>query len=826
MAVEGRNLRNSPGHISYAEKRSHVKLDEAVQLLSDEKQSKLDNTIENKKKKRRVEAEECPLEETPVGTGSDGDCFLKPVSEDVRQQRISKFIDVTGNTAMKTLICAICARRFSQKDICEIGLSDLQQNQNLIPSKSHPAHRLTNGVLLHENPLCFHENDTGISFADVCLSCASHLRRKKTPPLSLTNGMLNTEDITKMADGQIMPPSPSILTATIGVTFVGPKNLLEKTMPGFLLNTLPTNGIPSEIFSLVRYLPDTTILAQEMDGYVPEEPSDDEPVPDVERSEDEWEMSSGRKTSHTEVCIISEVAESIPLQSLGVVDVTATNVQENEILANTLSNVARSDIVNGWAVKRGKKQKMGLFLLGHLRTPITCLAVFPACSRMEKAGSKKRQLCAAAALQISKRSFLCNERAIRNLKPSDFHTAAAEEQAHKPFSNPVIQSLHQNLSTVRAKVMGTDESRIKVYTQDPIAQVLCGHNIDLDSFDAFDHNTSGGEIAVDPYAATSFFHLMVNMILEVLLSITIGKGNGPIKRETGILGDVDACIGTVEAQVAEDWIDKNGNWGPKRSHGYFNNWNLAVLQCLHANHDIKLITNGVETKDITWYITHYVEKKQNSSSNISALLAKTLAFHRTKERLTNDLKTINKWLIQRCGNALSHKQELSAPEVISYLMGWGDRFISHCFKTIHWHSVVQLLKQTYPVLNTRPQHLSHSMHADSDVPGATSNCEQDDDTVNIQMVEGRLYLKDQICEYMDRREALLTWNFLDYFLGMYDGKFLKEKTSAGSSNRVDLASEADVESGTQQMRTGVVPVCTGYTTYTLTEGDAGNSKSQ
>ncbi|KAH9009398.1 hypothetical protein EDB85DRAFT_1881628, partial [Lactarius pseudohatsudake] len=210
------------------------------------------------------------------------------------------------------------------------------------------------------------ENDAGISFADVCLSCASHLRREKTPPLSLANGMwvgtvpgelniltlpervlvgrhfpaayivklypkkkgartwaspkglqsglrgnvstyrLNTEDIAKMADGQIMPPSPSILAATIGVTFVGPKNLPEKTMPGFLrvnrarvcaalvwlknnnplyekivisserLNALPTNGIPSEIFSLVRYLPDTTILAQETDGYVPEEPSDDE----------------------------------------------------------------------------------------------------------------------------------------------------------------------------------------------------------------------------------------------------------------------------------------------------------------------------------------------------------------------------------------------------------------------------------------------------------------------------------------------------------------------------------------------------------------------
>ncbi|KAH9007948.1 hypothetical protein EDB83DRAFT_2208089, partial [Lactarius deliciosus] len=88
---------------------------------------------------------------------------------------------------------------------------------------------------------------------------------------------LNTDNIVKMTDTQIMPPSVSILAATIGVTFVGPKNLSKKTMPSFLrinrahvhvvllwlkennplyrdiiilldrLNELPCNGIPLEI---------------------------------------------------------------------------------------------------------------------------------------------------------------------------------------------------------------------------------------------------------------------------------------------------------------------------------------------------------------------------------------------------------------------------------------------------------------------------------------------------------------------------------------------------------------------------------------------------
>lgn len=40
--------------------------------------------------------------------------------------------------------------------------------------------------------------------------------------------------IVHMTDTQTMPPSSSILAATIGVTFVGPQNLPQKTMLGFL----------------------------------------------------------------------------------------------------------------------------------------------------------------------------------------------------------------------------------------------------------------------------------------------------------------------------------------------------------------------------------------------------------------------------------------------------------------------------------------------------------------------------------------------------------------------------------------------------------------
>ena len=39
-------------------------------------------------------------------------------------------------------------------------------------------------------------------------------------------------------------------------------------------------------------------------------------------------------------------------------------------------------------------------------------------------------------------------------------------------------------------------------------------------------------------------------------------------------------------------------------------------------------------------------------------------------------------------------------------MGWGDRFISHHFETIHWYAVVNLLKKCYPILS-ESMYVSH-----------------------------------------------------------------------------------------------------------------------
>jgi hypothetical protein len=292
----------------------------------------------------------------------DEDCFMQTVSEECRCNCVANFIDATGREATSTSACAVCAGRFFSKHLERIPVKDLVEKDLLEPSAPHDAHILTEGLLLYRSPRSLFTDNTGTLTANVCTSCILDLRRKKKPALSLANGMwlgnvplelrvltlpekiliaryfpaayivklypkkkgahswsasgmhsglrgnvstykLNTDDIAHMTDTQIMPPVANILAATVGVTFVGPKNLPEKTMPGFLrvnrnrvrmalqwlkennpiyrdiiisldrLNGLPEDGIPHEIMSLVKHSNDMTLLASESEGYVPEDVS-------------------------------------------------------------------------------------------------------------------------------------------------------------------------------------------------------------------------------------------------------------------------------------------------------------------------------------------------------------------------------------------------------------------------------------------------------------------------------------------------------------------------------------------------------------------------
>jgi len=426
---------------------------------------------------------------------------------------------------------------------------------------------------------------------------------------------------------------------------------------------------------------------------------------------------------------------------------------------------------------------------------------------------------------------------ISRLKPADLLKASQEETRGVPFSHPGVRAFRQQLVAVRTRVTGTDEARFStrsmiwgttvmcnpaslwatinpVDTQDPIAQVMTGAEIDLDAFlktAGPDRATCAKNISADPYTSAKFFHFMINTLFEVVFGIKTTKGR--VQQQPGVFGIVQGYVGTVEAQgrgtlhlhillwlkdapttsrmkeglkdprfrqkikdyiastiradieeksmadvkkiekesfvsysrpidpatrrsesdeqerklaravqlhscsvttclkivkgrlqckrrapfqlSKDDWIDVDGQWGPKRFCEFLNNWNPTIMRTLRGNHDVKLIMSGADTKTLVWYVTNYATKKQQQSSNVSTLLARRIEHHKRLERREMDVVKINKRLIQRCANALTTDHEFSAPEIISYLMGWGDRFQSHHYVVIYWDAATLALKKAY-----------------------------------------------------------------------------------------------------------------------------------
>ncbi|KAN0141873.1 hypothetical protein V8E53_000335 [Lactarius tabidus] len=92
-----------------------------------------------------------------------------------------------GNDALQTSVCVACARRFWSRDAELVRLNGLKDNQQLVPTHSHPAHVLMDGMLLHLTSVYFH-TDVKVSHSfpfatPACLTCA------ETKPLHFPSRM-------------------------------------------------------------------------------------------------------------------------------------------------------------------------------------------------------------------------------------------------------------------------------------------------------------------------------------------------------------------------------------------------------------------------------------------------------------------------------------------------------------------------------------------------------------------------------------------------------------------------------------------------------------
>lgn len=286
--------------------------------------------------------------------------FLRAPPTEVLKSRLTRYIDASGEAALEQRVCGSCARIRFRHQLLEVPISRLPNKTLLCPTTRHPAHVLHNGLLLHQ-PSIGNDGTTLL----ICMECFNSLKNNKRPQFSLGNNMwvgdvplelqdltlpermliaryflaafivklfpkqrgarawdhaqmhnglrgnvstyrLDPKQVASIVDGRTYPPHPRILSATIGITFVGPKGCREPMMPNMFhvrrrkvkealiwlkdnnplygdieisetsLELLPVDGVPEQLMETAKYSTATDKLDREHAGYVPRDAAEDE----------------------------------------------------------------------------------------------------------------------------------------------------------------------------------------------------------------------------------------------------------------------------------------------------------------------------------------------------------------------------------------------------------------------------------------------------------------------------------------------------------------------------------------------------------------------
>ena len=127
-----------------------------------------------------------------------------------------------------------------------------------------------------------------------------------------------------------------------------------------------------------------------------------------------------------------------------------------------------------------------------------------------------------------------------------------------------------------------------------------------------------------------------------------------------------------------------------RLHPWINNYNDMILFLLQSNMDIKFIGSGPAAKALIYYIIDYITKSDiqihagvqtlqvalNSNANKFGTNPTVVELHRDQS------------LVTKCMNLLMGKQEISHQQVMSYLVGDGNTYTSHCFQSFCFYEVL------------------------------------------------------------------------------------------------------------------------------------------
>lgn len=223
--------------------------------------------------------------------------------------------------------------------------------------------------------------------------------------------------------------------------------------------------------------------------------------------------------------------------------------------------------------------------------------------------------------------------------------------------------------------------------------------------------------------------------------------------------------------------------------GLVNNFNTTILEAVRCNMDIQFIGSGESVKVMIYYVTDYITKLQLKSHVAYAALQLAVKKCKQVDDADNDFTIKLKWLLQKCAYAMILHQEMSAQQVVSYLMDSEDHFTSHRFGNLYWASFECFVDHDDPMQLQNPtadmtQESGGTDHEHAQGEGELENHEpscnelgnhdlsdntsaEEDDEAEVSITVNKngdvMELADQVSDYMMRPEEMgsfCLWDFI------------------------------------------------------------------
>ena len=136
--------------------------------------------------------------------------------------------------------------------------------------------------------------------------------------------------------------------------------------------------------------------------------------------------------------------------------------------------------------------------------------------------------------------------------------------------------------------------------------------------------------------------------------------------------------------------------------GLVNNFNTTILEAVRCNMDIQFIGSGESAIAMIYYVTDYITKSQLKSHVAYAALQLAVKKCEQVDDADDDFTIKSKRLLQKCAYAMISHQEMSAQQVVSYLMDYEDHFMSHRFGNLYWASFERFVDRDDPMQLRNP----------------------------------------------------------------------------------------------------------------------------